>query len=589
MSDSKGLFLAISDDPEFWDLDADEVILLGEWCLTYSQRDVLEGLSYKVMDCPWHDNEKLDEARTYVDKVYEEILSRLSVDLNLLHQTSYNREFWQILLAPWLQEYVKIMYDHYSVLKEVFSLYPNIKTIAVDSSMCVVPNDSYEFALLAGSDASYHLYIISRLIEDIDSSKIVSTREYPCSASMQEHRRGNFKRCVLKIKNGLRNKIAQSSQLLLQTAYFSPSQQMKLWLFSFGKIGFSNLDVKTNLYSIDPELRRNLIFELSSKDEFVRTIARLLPNDIPKVFTEGFHDLLNTAKQSYRKLFKTIISANAWWTNEVFKAYVGICKNEGSRLFGIQHGGSGTVNYENNSFEWKILDRFYTWGWESKRGKLQIVRAPAVKMVGAKKNKKGNAKILFINTVPSTFTIAFAKTGLYQRMYYADEIKFVDSLSDFVKEHLVLRPYRNFGNATDRYRERFPEIPIESLELNYMKSISKARMCVFDHLPSTTMLEALSKGIPLLLFWRHEFEDYTEEAEPIFEDLKKVQILHNSPESAAMLLNEICNDIEIWWNEPERQKAVHAFRDKFAYVPKNALKWWLNEFKEIIREDSANK
>ena len=46
---------------------------------------------------------------------------------------------------------------------------------------------------------------------------------------------------------------------------------------------------------------------------------------------------------------------------------------------------------------------------------------------------------------------------------------------------------------------------------------------------------------------------------PYFDDLKKVGIIHHDPVTAAQTLNDIYDDVDAWWNEPERQAAVSNF------------------------------
>lgn len=60
-----------------------------------------------------------------------------------------------------------------------------------------------------------------------------------------------------------------------------------------------------------------------------------------------------------------------------------------------------------------------------------------------------------------------------------------------------------------------------------------------------------------------------------------MEFFFDTPESAGVAANQIYDDVETWWNNPERQNAVETFCERFARNSPDAAKLWAAEFKKI--------
>jgi putative transferase (TIGR04331 family) len=94
---------------------------------------------------------------------------------------------------------------------------------------------------------------------------------------------------------------------------------------------------------------------------------------------------------------------------------------------------------------------------------------------------------------------------------------------------------------------------------------------------ATTFLETLAANFPTIIFWNPEFWEIREDARVDFERLRKVGILHDSPESAARKIESIWSDVESWWAEPELQDVVIRFCKKYARTSPEWLADWKTE------------
>jgi putative transferase (TIGR04331 family) len=123
---------------------------------------------------------------------------------------------------------------------------------------------------------------------------------------------------------------------------------------------------------------------------------------------------------------------------------------------------------------------------------------------------------------------------------------------------------------------------MEGWDIPFQESLMNCKLFVCDHLGSV-YAEALSLNVPTILFWDPESHIHRTEAHRYLENLHAVEILHDSPESAASKVCEVYDNVDNWWNDRERQLARLDFCDRYAKNSPNAIDEWINEFRKISR------
>jgi len=96
-------------------------------------------------------------------------------------------------------------------------------------------------------------------------------------------------------------------------------------------------------------------------------------------------------------------------------------------------------------------------------------------------------------------------------------------------------------------------------------------------------LETLSLNIPTVIFWNPEDNPVSERAELFFNMLKDVGILHDSPESAALHVSLVWDDIAIWWESETLQKSRIKFCQEYSRVDKDTLTYLKEFFNSTIK------
>ena len=67
----------------------------------------------------WNNRAKLYDAYKYVGKVYEHYLLLLSERLNHIHCLNHSVRYWRIVVGPWLQHFITVLFDKYCSINEV--------------------------------------------------------------------------------------------------------------------------------------------------------------------------------------------------------------------------------------------------------------------------------------------------------------------------------------------------------------------------------------------------------------------------------------------------------------------------------------
>ena len=64
--------------------------------------------------------------------------------------------------------------------------------------------------------------------------------------------------------------------------------------------------------------------------------------------------------------------------------------------------------------------------------------------------------------------------------------------------------------------------------------------------------------------------------------LFKNKIAFNDGMELAIHLNEVENDIMLWWNQKKIQNSINLFLDNTNFVTKNPTKYWAENISKIL-------
>lgn len=579
----KSVFLATTALEEFWGTSF-PIIFLGSWCRRYSRRAIWEPLQGETLELPYSEEQALELFRS-LSLLYDRILGVLTDRLNSLHCVGYSRRYWEILAGPWLLYYLHTTYDRYACLRSALSLYPRLTTLCLAKECFTVPKDTLDFVQLLKSDA-YNLQLYSNILHHLGLN-------YPC-----RQLQGNMPPPAPRIGYGRRligHALAlfqNPRQILHVNSYFPRWTLCRLAVKTAGRFWpATSLPQRAGPVPVNREMRDKLIATPWGEDEFKKLLFPLIAEDIPQSLLENYALTARRVEELCVRTPKAIFSADAWYCDDVFKHWAARASEGGTLLLGEQHGGNygSLACFLQERHELSITDRYYSWGWQRKGCRAQVVPRPPAKLIGRTPipQRTGDAALLYILAVWPRNLFQFPVTTRCWDAYFQNQARFLRALSPAALARLRLRPHReDMGwDVLERLQLVAPSVPIENWKISLSKSLADCDLFICDHpFYSTTFIEALSADKPTVLFHDPRFaaDKPHEDAGDAYDELVSAGILWNDPEQAAAHVNSIFDHPRDWWNEAPRRKAVHAFLQRFARTSPDTTGEWACEISSLL-------
>ena len=141
-----------------------------------------------------------------------------------------------------------------------------------------------------------------------------------------------------------------------------------------------------------------------------------------------------------------------------------------------------------------------------------------------------------------------------------------------IKKKAVLRlPYKSLNpkdvDFFSNLENNFNFYSKDNIETAY----NSARLIIHPS-NSTPFLETISLNLPSIVLLNKKNNPFRDTAEKYMDLLYRNNILFYDPKKAAELVNTIWDrDIENWWKEKKRQKAIRIFSEEFANKSDNLV------------------
>lgn len=571
---------------------SEDSFYIGEWC-NNNYCNLPKNLFFK--DSINSKKKIVKDSLLYV-KYYKELENYLIIKLKKIHKNEYDSRAWKILLGGWLNWYIKIVISRFNILNQCISknnftrinfylrknLELNSQGTADISLACDNPDWNasvyYKIFLALNKKKKYNIYYKKKFFK--------KNINYKYSISFK----GKFYNFCSKL-------LSKKNDIFFIGDYFPKMFKMKLFLkilqlpSFWQKIPFAYVD--TN-FALRNQLKEQIFFKNKKIKSFLFSeVFAFLPNCLLEGFKKNEEISKKVPYPSNPKIIYTAVNFNS---DEIFKHWVVQKISSGSKYFTAQHGTS----YENNEFHNKhypeILtsDRFFTWGWNSKMQSFTKKNIFASSFVSKNYTKKEyipnsytkDKKILVIlpDRFPNRYTWNAHKEFL---SVLSSVIFFLTSLKKALITNIMLRLYaRNRGDGFDReFENQFKifkninkKIIIDKGKTKINFLYKKKSLIVFFYI-STGVLEMISLNRPFLgIFTPHDWNLVPKKVFREYYNLYKLGVFHKNSKSASSLLNKIDGNIDKWWLDLNRQKALLDFRLKYARYSKEPNKEFLNFF-----------
>lgn len=547
---------------------------------------------YEIIPKNWVTVEEIYRCIDYLEAVKEEMLEYAADLLNGYHSIHYNRDQWNVLLGYWFCGYLASYYDKFLKIRWIIehdiececSLYSVLK---------IVPAlDFMEYNNLLSTTDSYHLYQYSQLLDQCGYEGRISVIERKKFEKPRLERRKVPKNLKYVIFTEIVRMFKKKDAVILQNSYLPPQLVRRAMIKNLGKVydhfyNYENIRCKLPI-DIDEEWRKKVVITSGQQKEFMGIIKSLLKMDLPISCIEDLKLLQSKSRKIYGRNSapKAVLYAAGGISNdELFKVYLMDVRGKGTLLCDIQHGGNYGINDMSLGLrtEINICDRFYTWGWTKKHYNNKLKPMPMVKMMMCEfTSPKEDMDVLYVSYRFEKNLFKILREGILFDEYVQGEERFIHSLDRGCLRRIRFRPYiseRGWGTYS-LIKEGVPGLRFDHIQDFYV-SLETSKLVVLG-MWSTTIVEALCADRPILV--RHDMQGIPSEEQKNLEEMERVGILVRTFEELAERLNQIYDNVEEWWNEPDRQEVVRRIKERYAWRCPDAEEKWLKEIESLYND-----
>jgi len=570
-------YLITTADERSWVFDR-PVLFLGKWCCRYDRKHIWSKMDAIVAEPYVLKDEQKERIEELIELIKNKIMTDITSLLNDFHQVKHTERYWKIVIGHWLRIYVSVMYNRYSVIKQVIEYY-NISGTAIFElgNYSFASTTSTKFQWRCNDDLWNHC-IYSRLLQEeqkisLDYIQLDLKREresYQLKTTKKEtSKRGLTRTLLMKLGPLLKR---ETDAFILNT-YLPAREALKLQL-SFYQ--FPQLWDKQNFKEIamNSSLRGRWGLEHNENYGVERYIRQNIVDFIPSCYLEGYSEVKKTTMSlNWPSKPKFVFTSNNFDSDEVFKVWVASKVEQGIPYFAGQHGNNYETRFNSQICpEVPTCDKFITWGWSTSDKKCEP--AFIFKIAGKQGNFDPLGGLLLIE-VSQPHRLGPFDNYYEFSFYHNEQFVFSNGLPKHIHEKLIVRlHHQHYKFSWDELLQWDAYAPGTTLEMGKCpldELISKSRLVVHSY-DSTGLLEGLALNIPTLCFWSNEFEHVLLNAKPYYELLKAVGIYQSSAEDAVKFIAENWSNLAEWWFSKETQKARAIFCNRFAQTSEKPIR-----------------
>ncbi len=564
-------FLITTADERTWPEQQHELIFLGEWCKIYSRKE--NWLKYKshTLNYHWNNTAKFNKDFDYLKKLQKKLLLSVSNSLNELHRTNFSNKYWEILIGEFIMLVVQVIFDRWENIKNLEDKNIEINSIRLsydDNSL--VTNDLWELQLLSSTNDSWNSGLYSMIIDEFIKNKSIKINQIDGTDKITppiyfNKSLINIKHYILKFYQKIVGFFFNKNQPLIINSYLNYFDDLLINLKYKRLPLFINLEKPINLGEYDVGYR-NWKISFEPNNQFEEFLIKVIPVIMPKSYLEGFRKIsLKAESSNFPQNPKFIFTSNIT-SDELLKNYIASKIEKGSKLICGQHGGGyGLAKLSSHEdHEISISDRYLSWGWHDIKRK-KIFPLGMIKKSHIKKKINTNNLTLVLNANARYGNFLWSNVISSQwLLYFNDQCSFISKLNNNIKDNLYVKMYHSdydWGQS-NRLISFSKSIKFHPESVNLKKAFQNSRIIVSTH-NSTTFLESIYFNIPTVIFWDIKISPLRDSVNSIFNDLEKVGIFHKSPESAAIHINKVWQNVDKWWGSPEVILVMSKFKDEY--------------------------
>ena len=579
------------------------IFFLGEWCLPFNKNKFSKNKKIRTFTHHWTSLKKLKKDDKSLRIKYENLLKHLSKNLNNFHSTNYSKEYWRVIVGPWLYFYLVSMFDRWESSNKIFRKKKDFDVAKYDFNPEVLYNyDTFSFWEKATQSDLWNQANYQRIITYRSKNKfkfvdglIRNKRAFKSKIKKKKFLNiGYFLRKMFNLMDSFISRISLNiNKIYMETVYFSKLDVIKLFLKcriipAFNLSTFKYEPKELN-FDFDNQ-KRNTFFKYKnlSKDDFTNFLNLYLIKDLPVIFLEDFKKIEILNKKFNNLKLKSIFSTGSHIFNERYKIWLAKMIQKGSDHYVMSHGGCLPLLYVNNLFEHELkISKKYI-SWHRPIHKKQI-RMTSIQLLKTKRDsekqkliKKEKTKCLILSCTTIRYPIKIIGWPYVEqyKIWVNDLSNMIKKFDQNIKKNVVYRcGGAEYGFNTDeilKKKHKLINISKTSKE-TFEDVISNAKITICTY-PETVISECLIYDAPMIISISPKIHHFMPQIKKIIDELEN-KIFFSDPRKAAKFVNSIWNNPNQWWQDKDTKKAVKKLKDYTFKTNDN----WLDEWKRIIK------
>jgi putative transferase (TIGR04331 family) len=528
-----------------------------------------------VLNDPWSDRHSRYNAFKYKEEIYTRLILELTNALNKHHGVDYSVRYWTIICGPWLRQFINRIHHFWSCLEKI----DDKKAVNLE-----VPNLNFE-DVVPQSIVDYNVISRTRLWNQFVIGEIASrigitlTRTEDFAYAKETPQEGPKQSIVNKIIITLIKslRILGKKEVVLLSTNCNWFLKLKLMIKLRETLYFVDENFKLPLFVYNHELRHDLsqVFQSGSFNSkmFEKCLVDMIALNLPKSYLEGYDDIKKLANHCGLPDNPKVILATWTIPSEIFKIYAATKIENGSKLCLLSHGNECHLYSDFHNHELEVCDRYFTWGWIGHSAKhfLGFCQHTNKKV---KTTGKEFSLLLILTEIQRhiEYLASVPSYEQYIKEYISDQIDFISFLDPSLLSILNVRLAENHSSAAkEKIEKQFPELRFSYRNEDLNKLTYESKILVISY-NQTSLIQALVANKPTVVFFRRESHEMSSPSDDVYKALQACGIFHDTPFSAAKQINEVWNDVDIWWQSPQVRLAVSMYCEKFGRESKTPTK-----------------
>lgn len=497
----------------------------------------------------------LSQTYFFLENFYYKTIRKISINLNRIHKTNLNYKYWAILLSPWLQNYISVLYDRWKILSDLEKKKTNFIRLMCEESITPINNSNDFFALSQSNYFNQHIF------EDIlDFKKKENRKNF---YNIKNKKKSLFIYYLIKICKILFSTDKFKVKNFYLDVNFNKKKNIFLDILRKVYIKFvtkiNNLAFKT--YKYDFGLRTKITASISKnkKRNFENYFYSRLFLDVPGEIIEGYNIHKNTRINLIKSHYT--YSMYSHFDNYSFKLYLAERKIKKDKIICLEHGGSFPHYRMNFNFEENFFDKKYTWYKKYFKNHKQFQNFNLFQKY-LKEFDPGDKIIIFGSVTPRylhkiifsrTPSNILSKTKMIRSLF--------ESMNNEQKKNVMFKPHPS--NNSNLYINTLPEFEKifgqeKLLFESVISTINKAKILICTT-PETTFTECMLSNKPTILVYDSKIYKRHNICKKLINEMKKNKIIFFNTQEASKHLNRIYQDPYKWYNSAK----IKNLRKKF--------------------------